>query len=54
MFKIPKRDYTAEFKGLAVKHVTAGEKHGVVAKDLGLNEQTLRNWVEAASSARCT
>ena len=25
MFKIPKREYTAEFKDLAVKRVTAGE-----------------------------
>ena len=52
MFKIPKREYTAEFKDLAVKRVTAGEKHGVVAKDLGLNEQTLRNWVKAAQAGK--
>ena len=46
--KISKREYTAEFKELAVKRVKAGQSAGAVAKDLGLIEQTLRNWVKAA------
>ena len=52
MFKIPKQEYTAEFKELAVKRIQAGHRIGTVAKELGLVEQTLRNWVRAASSGR--
>ena len=40
--KVQKREYTAEFKELAVKQVKSGQTAGVVAKDLGLIEQTLR------------
>ncbi len=52
MKKIPKREYTAEFKELAVKRVKAGQSAGAVAKDLGLIEQTLRNWVKAAAAGK--
>ena len=45
MFKIPKQEYTAEFKELEVKRVSGGEGVAAVARDLGLVEQTLRNWV---------
>ncbi len=48
MFKIPKQEYTAEFKELTVKRVKAGEGIAKVARDLGLVEQTLRNWMKAA------
>ena len=44
---MPKQEYTAEFKELAVKRVKSGETVGAVATDLGLVEQTLRNWVKA-------
>jgi transposase len=44
--------YTAEFKELAVKRVKGGQSAGTVAKDLGLVEQTLRNWVKAADSGK--
>lgn len=46
--RIPKQEYTAEFKEQAIKHAHAV---GIVvaAKDLGLAEQTLRNWVKAAA-----
>ena len=50
--KIPKQEYTIEFKELAVKRVKAGQTVGVVAKDLGLIEQTLRNWVKAADAGK--
>ena len=50
--KIPKREYTAEFKELAVKRVKDGQTAGAVAKDLGLVEQTLRNWVKAAKAGK--
>ena len=51
MKKIPKQEYTAEFKEQAVKHAQAV---GIVvaAKDLGLGEQTLRNWVKAAGAGK--
>ncbi len=51
MKKIPKQEYTAEFKAQAVKHAQAV---GVVvaAKELGLVEQTLRNWVKAAEAGK--
>ena len=49
MQKIPKQEYTAEFKEQAVKHAQAV---GIVvaAKELGLVEQTLRSWVKASPS----
>jgi transposase len=47
MKKIPKQAYTTEFKELAVKRVKEGESIAAVAKELGLGDQTLRNWVKA-------
>ncbi len=52
MFKMPKPEYTAEFKELAVKRVKDGQGIAAVAKDLGLIEQTLRNWVKAAKAGK--
>ena len=52
MFKIPRQEYTAEFKELAVKRVKSGQSIGAVAKGLGLVEQTLRNWVKAAKAGK--
>ena len=53
MKKIPKQEYTAEFKEQAVKHAQAV---GIVvaARELGLVEQTLRNWVKAAAAGKLT
>lgn len=50
--KIPKPAFTPEFRDLAVKRVKAGETAGAVAKELGLVEQTLRNWVKAAAKGK--
>ena len=50
--KIPKQEYTAEFKELAVKRVKDGMTPGAAAKELGLIEQTRRNWVMAAAAGR--
>jgi transposase-like protein len=52
MKKIAKREYTAEFKELAVKRVKSGQTAGAVARDLGLTDQTLRNWVKAAAAGK--
>ncbi len=46
--KIPKQEYTAEFKELAVKRVKEGLTPGAVGKELGVSDQTLRNGVKAA------
>ena len=51
MKKIPKQEYTAEFKEQAVKHARAAGIP-VAAKELGLVEQTLRNWVKAADAGK--
>ena len=48
MKKIPKQAYTTEFKELAVKRVTDGASIPEVAKELGISDQTLRNWVKLA------
>jgi len=52
MMKIAKQEYTAEFKALAVKRVKEGLTAGMVAKELGQIEQTLRNWVNAADAGK--
>jgi transposase len=52
MFKIPKQEYTTAFKELAVKRVQSGEGIAQVARELGLVEQTLRNWVKAAKNGK--
>lgn len=50
--KIPRRQYTAEFKEFAVKRLRKGLRPGAAAKEVGLNEQTLRNWVKAAQAGK--
>lgn len=55
MKNIPKQAYTIEFKELAVKRVAQGSAIAVVVvvvvvvKELGIGDQTLRNWVKAAA-----
>jgi transposase len=50
--KIPKQAYTTEFKELAVKRVKAGQSISTVIKELGLGDQTLRNWVKASAAGK--
>lgn len=50
--KISRSAYTAEFKELAVKRVQAGEPIPATAKELGLSDQTLRNWVKSADAGK--
>ena len=54
MKKLPKQKYTVEFKEQAVKRVKEGQSNGVVAKELGLGDQTLRNWVTAFDTGKLT
>ena len=41
MQKIPKREYTVEFKEQAVKRVKDGKSVGAVAKEMGLSKGLL-------------
>jgi transposase len=52
MKRIPKQDYTPEFRELAVKPVTEAQSVGAVARELGLVEQTLRTWVKVAAAGK--
>lgn len=52
MKKIPKQAYTTEFKELAVKRVQDGQAISAVVKELGLSDQTLRNWIKAATAGK--
>jgi transposase len=47
MQKIPKRGFTAEFKQQAVQRIGNGHSVTVVARELGVTPQTLRNWAKA-------
>lgn len=50
--KIPKREFTAEFRELAVKRVKGGQGIGAVARELGISDQTLRNWAKAFDAGK--
>jgi transposase len=52
MKKIPRPAYTTEFKELAVKRVTDGQSIPMTAQELGVNDQSLRNWVKAAAAGK--
>ena len=46
--KLTRQAFTREFKELEVKRVNGGQSIGLVCKELGLGDQTLRNWVKSA------
>ena len=46
MKKLPRAAYTVEFKASAVQQVLAGKKIAVTARELGIVEQTLHNWIK--------
>ncbi|NKN34230.1 transposase [Marichromatium bheemlicum] len=52
MQKIPKRVYTLEFKEQAVKRVQSGRSIASVAREMGLVEQTVRNWVRRSEAGK--
>ena len=52
MKRLPKQEYTAEFKEQAVKRADEVGSITRVAEELGLVEQTLRNWVKAAKAGK--
>lgn len=54
MLKLPKQEYTTEFKKQAVAQVNGGRGIAAIARELGMSEQTLRNWVKAAKEGKLT
>ena len=50
--KIPRREYKREFKTQAVKRVNSGQGIAATARELGVVEQTLRNWMKAAKEGK--
>lgn len=52
MKKLPKQQFTAQFKDQAVAMVYGGKSVAEVARALGLVEQTLRNWVKLAKQGK--
>lgn len=50
--KIPKQEYTPEFRELAVRRIKEGVTPGMLSKELGVSEQTVRNWVKAADAGK--
>jgi transposase len=51
MKKLPRQEFTAEFKELAVKRASV-EGVAKAARELGVVEQTLRNWVKATKAGK--
>jgi transposase len=47
MKKIPRVAYTLEFKLEALRRVRGGEAVRAVAREIGVPEQTIRNWFKA-------
>lgn len=52
MFKVPKQSYTAEFRRAAVQRVKDGPGLALVARELGVSEQTLRNGLKAEAAGK--
>jgi transposase len=52
MKRIPKQEYTVQFKDQAVAMVKGGKTVPEAARALGLVEQTLRNWVKLAAKGK--
>lgn len=52
MKRIPKVAYTLEFKLEALRRVRGGEAVRKVAREIGIPEQSIRNWVKAQAEGR--
>jgi len=52
MKKIPRVRYTLEFKLEALRRVRGGEAVLGVARELGVPEQTIRNWIKAQTEGK--
>jgi transposase len=52
MKKIPRVAYTLEFKLEALRRVRGGEAVRGVAREVGVPEQTIRNWFKAQAEGK--
>jgi transposase len=52
MKRVPKTAYTLEFKLEALRRVRAGESMRKVAREIGIPEQSVRNWVKAQAEGK--
>lgn len=52
MKRIPKVAYTLEFKLEALRRVRGGEAVRKVAREIGIPEQSVRNWVKAQAAGK--
>src|SRR5258706_7965258 len=52
MKKIPKVAYTLEFKLEALRRVRSGEAVRKIAREIGIPEQSIRNWVKAQAAGK--
>ena len=52
MKRIPKVAYTLEFKLEALRRVRGGEAIRRVAREIGIPEQSIRNWVKAQADGK--
>jgi len=52
MKKIPRVAYTLEFKLEAMRRVRSGEAVRRVAREIGVPEQTIRNWFKAQAAGK--
>ena len=50
--RLPKPTYTTEFRELAVQRVKTVGSFSAVAKELAVNQQSLRNWVKAFDAGK--
>ena len=55
MKRLPKQTYTLEFKQAAIRQVEVGGKRpALVARELGIIEQTLHSWLKAHRAGKLT
>jgi transposase len=52
MKRIPRVAYTLEFKLEALRRVRGGEPVRRVAREIGIPEQSIRNWVKAQAEGK--
>lgn len=52
MKRVPKVAYTLEFKFEALRRVRSGEAVRKVAREIGVPEQSIRNWVKAQAEGK--
>ena len=52
MRQVPKAAYTFEFKLEALRRVRNGEAVRKIAREIGVPEQSIRNWVKAQAAGK--